>query len=153
MPKRKIRATIENREEKVITETTAIYRDNIIKYKEEDNTTVVYNYKKHKLVRENKELRIEYIFSDAKEMTGLLFIKELNKTININIKTRKILSYYNGVEPDFNFYYINYNDNSSKSSKKIKKGDENGDNKEGSKNSNKNNGIIMYDDIKNKIAN
>ena len=90
MPKRKIRATIENREEKVITETTAIYRDNIIKYKEEDNTTVVYNYKKHKLVRENKELRIEYIFSDAKEMTGLLFIKELNKTININIKTRKI---------------------------------------------------------------
>ena len=74
MPKRKIRATIENREEKVITETTAIYRDNIIKYKEEDNTTVVYNYKKHKLTRENTEIKIEYIFSEGNETTGLLFI-------------------------------------------------------------------------------
>ena len=69
MPKRVIQATIENEEEKVTTKTTAIYQDNIIKYKEKDNTMVIYNYNKKKLIRENKEL---------------------NKTINISIKTKKI---------------------------------------------------------------
>ena len=90
MPKRKIKATIENSDNEVITTTTAIYQDKIIKYKEDDNSTVVYNYKKHKLTRENTEIKIEYIFSEGNETTGLLFIKDLNKTININIKTKKI---------------------------------------------------------------
>ena len=84
MPKRKIKATIENSDNEVITTTTAIYQDKIIKYKEDDNSTVVYNYKKHKLTRENTEIKsnsIRYL---------QLFIKDLNKTININIKTKKI---------------------------------------------------------------
>ena len=34
MPKRKIKATIENNDNKVLTNTTAIYQDNIIKYKD-----------------------------------------------------------------------------------------------------------------------
>ena len=90
MPKKRIMATIENKEEKIVTKTTAIYQDNVIKYKEEDNTIVVYNYKKHKLTRDNKDIKIEYIFVEGKDTTGLLLIKELNKTINISIKTKKI---------------------------------------------------------------
>ena len=62
MPKKKIRATIENKDEKIVTKTTAIYQDSIIKY----------------------------IFVEGKDTTGLLLIKELNKTINISIKTKKI---------------------------------------------------------------
>ena len=90
MPKRKIKATIENNDNKVLTSTTAIYQDNIIKYKEEDGTIVTYNYHKHRLIRENKELKIEYIFLEEKKTKGLLFIKELKKTMNINLKTKKI---------------------------------------------------------------
>ena len=90
MPKRKIKATIENNDNKVLTNTTAIYQDNIIKYKEDDGTTVIYNYNKHKLTRENEELKIEYIFIEKKNTKGLLFIKELNKTMEISIKTKII---------------------------------------------------------------
>lgn len=90
MPKRKIQATIENKEDIVITKTTAIYQDNIIKYKEEDNTTVIYNYSKHRLIRENKDLKIEYLFSKDNTTKGLLIIKELNTTMDLSIKTKVI---------------------------------------------------------------
>lgn len=90
MPKRKIMATIENKDNTVVTKTTAIYQDKKIKYMEEDNTTVVYNYTKHRLIRENNELKIEYVFSIENNTKGLLYIKELNKTMEINIKTKKI---------------------------------------------------------------
>ena len=124
-------------------------------------------YSKYYWANEGEALWISQIFVDRKYRKYGIFLKlirkirEENRDIKLvtcgvkrgNKKARKILSYYNGVEPDFNFYYINHNENSSKSSKKIKKGEENSDNKAGSKNSNKNNEIIMYDDIKNKIAN
>ena len=87
MPKRKIKATIENNEKTVETKTTAIYQDNIIKYKEDDSTTVIYNYSKHKLIRENNEIKIEYIFSKDNNTKGLLYIKELDTTVEITIKT------------------------------------------------------------------
>lgn len=90
MPKRRIKATIENKDNTVITKTTAIYQDNIIMYKEEDNTTVIYSYSKHRLIRENKDLKIEYIFSKDKSTKGLLLIKELNTTMELEIKTKVI---------------------------------------------------------------
>ena len=102
MPKRVIQATIENEEEKVITKTTAIYQDNIIKYKEKDNTMVIYNYNKKKLIRENKELKIEYIFSEKNNTEGKLFIKDINQSMAILIKTKKIMQDELNIYIEFN---------------------------------------------------
>jgi len=141
-------------------------------------------YSKYYWANEGEALWISQIFVDRKYRKYGVFIRlirkirEENKDIKFitcgvkrgNKKTRKILSYYNANEPDFNFYYINYNENNKSSSiKKAQNTKESNndtnesikeDNKKGSsKNLNnnvkdsKNNGIIMYDDIKNKIAN
>lgn len=101
MPRFKIKATIENKDEKKITEAIAIYQDDVIKYKDEDNSTVIYNYKKRKLTRDNEKIKIEYIFNLENETTGLILIKELNKTISLSIITKEIVENNNNIEIEF----------------------------------------------------
>ena len=101
MPKFKIKATIENKDEKKITEAIAIYQDDVIKYKDDDNSTVIYNYKKRKLTRDNEKIKIEYLFNLENETTGLILIKELNKTISLSIITKEIVENNNNIEIEF----------------------------------------------------
>lgn len=107
MPKLNIKVTVINDEDRQSFITNAIIQDEVLKYKERDNTTVIYDYKNNSLFRENNELRMEYSFNNEK---GNIFIKELNKELNIDIKTKKIERKNNDIEIEYvmektNFLY------------------------------------------------
>lgn len=79
----KIKAKEETVEEKVQLEV----KNNKINYKEENKTTVLLDLKNKILIRENKELYMEYDFIKEK---GNLYIKSLQKNIDLQLKLKKI---------------------------------------------------------------
>lgn len=101
MPKLNINVTVNNKDEKINFNTTAIIQDDILKYKEENNTTVIYDYKKNILARENDELRMEYCFNHEEKSIGFIKIKELSKKIELVIKTNKLERKNNNIEVMF----------------------------------------------------
>lgn len=101
MPKINIKVTINNLEENTSYEVPAIITEEIIKYKEPNYTMVTYNFKDNSLFRENDELRMEYYFNSEKKTKGSINIKELNKKIDLEIKTKKIERKNNNIEIEF----------------------------------------------------
>ena len=77
--------------------------EDIIIYKEQDDqrTTASYNYKTKELIRENDSLHMRYIFDKNKNTIGTILVKELNRSLNLTIKTNKILRCDNNIEIDF----------------------------------------------------
>lgn len=106
MSKIKVAITINNNETSKKYETTAILDGNILKYKEEDTTTVIYNYKNNELLRENNDLRLNIIFQKNKETKGNMYIKDIDKELNISVNTKKIIKRNNNIEIE---YYIDNN--------------------------------------------
>lgn len=90
MSKIRIKTIIKNSHQKETNTVNAILIDDILKYKEKDNTVVIYDYKANTLLRENNKLRMNYNFNNHHKTTGSLTIKELNSTTSINIKTNHI---------------------------------------------------------------
>ena len=101
MPKTKIKVTIHNEEENSDFETNAILHENMLKYKENQETTVLWNYDKNSLVRENDELRMNYVFDKNRKTEGIIHIKELEKEIRVPIITKKIERKNNDIEIEF----------------------------------------------------
>ena len=101
MSKIKIKVTVTNSEGINIYSSNAIILDNIIKYKENDNTTVIYNYSKNELIRDNKDLKMNYIFDKDKKTIGKIEIKELNKIINLKIQTKELNKNKNDIKVNF----------------------------------------------------
>lgn len=101
MSKESIKVTIKNSENNSSFETNAIIRDNIIKYKEDNNTIVKFNYDTNELTRENSELRMNYLFSNENPTTGTIFIKDLNKELELEIKTKRVQIKNNDIEIEF----------------------------------------------------
>lgn len=101
MPKLNIKVTVNNDLENIDFISKAIIQDNLLKYKEKDNTTVIYDYEKNSLFRENNELRMEYSFNSAKKTQGSIKIKELNRTVKIDIKTNKLERKNNNIEVEY----------------------------------------------------
>lgn len=101
MSKESIKVTIKNSENNSSFKTNAIIQDNIIKYKEDNNTIVKFNYETNELIRENNELRMNYFFSNKTITTGTIFIKDLNKELELEIKTKKIQRKNNDIEIEF----------------------------------------------------
>lgn len=101
MSKVRIKVEIKNSEENNLREVDAIISDSKLKYKEEENTTVVFSYLDKTLVRENNELRMDYTFDLNKETIGRIYIKELNKKLEIKIKTTKLKIENNDIEVSF----------------------------------------------------
>lgn len=57
--------------------------------KKEIVTNVKIDLKKHKLTRDNKDLNMEYLFKLNDMTTNQVYLKELDKYIDIKIKTEK----------------------------------------------------------------
>lgn len=89
MPKKnvivKIKSVFENSEIKV----PAIFQDNCVKYKENDNTTAIFNYTNNTLKRDGKSLTINSKFIVGKESEWEIIEKETGKTLLMNVKTKK----------------------------------------------------------------
>jgi len=83
----------------------AIFReeDGIILYKEQDDqrTKTSFNYRTKELIRENDSLKMRYLFNKEKNARGTIFVKELGRTFDLIIKTRKILRCGQNIEIDF----------------------------------------------------
>ena len=90
MPKINIKVSISDNTNNDSYEIKSIIQDEIIKYKEKDNTLVKYDLNKNILTRENDNLRMEYVFNKGNETEGTIFIKELNNNIKILINTNKL---------------------------------------------------------------
>ena len=101
MPKLNIKAIITLPEEKLEENTTGFIESGIISYKENNNTYVYLDINRHELIRENDEINMKYIFNDKKTTTGNIFVKELNKNIELDIKT-------NLIEKDEHKYKVEY---------------------------------------------
>ena len=98
MSKVKVRVFVKTNQEEIVHETTAIKIDELIKYKEKDSTTVIFDKEKNTLVRENNEIKMKYFFQEKKESTGIIEIKEMQKEIEVKIYTEKIRRKYNDIE-------------------------------------------------------
>ena len=108
MPVIDIKISISNNETTENYETKAIIQNNIIKYKEKDNTIVKYNLEENILNRENTKLRLNYIFKLKNKKIGKIFSKELNKEVSINIFTNKIQRKYNNIIIEYEIDNINF---------------------------------------------
>ena len=101
MPKMKIKVSLLNEEKKEEYETMAILHENILKYREKDGTTVLWDYEANKLIRENNIFRMEYIFDKIKQTTGVFEIKELNQKIELLVQTNQLERKKNDIKVTF----------------------------------------------------
>ena len=108
MPKIKIIVTIKNEEEDTSYNVNAILQDNILKYQENNHTMVIYNYENNSLVRENEELRMDYLFDVERKTEGTIQVKELGQSIKLKIKTNKLERKNNNIEVNFNIEGKNF---------------------------------------------
>ena len=86
----KIKVSLINEEEQMIEEITALLEDEILRYIEKEETSVILDLKNNILHRENERLKMMYPFNLEEETEGTIEIKEMNQTMNIKIKTEKI---------------------------------------------------------------
>lgn len=105
MSKINIHTVLKTQEKTYEYDVPAIFRedDEILIYKEQDEqrTTTSFNYRTKELIRENDSLKMNYIFNKEKNARGTIFIKELGRTFDLIIKTRKILRCEQNIEIDF----------------------------------------------------
>lgn len=87
MGKRNLHIVIENNSEKTQYETIGIVTNRFIKYKEKDGTMVMYNLIDNSLARENKDIKMNYVFSLEYLTQGTILIKAMNKELKLEIQT------------------------------------------------------------------
>lgn len=86
--KKNAKITLKTPEKVIEYELLIEFKNNKINYIEKDytNTSVLLDLENRILVRDNKELYMEYDFKNNK---GIVFLKELKSNIEINIDTIK----------------------------------------------------------------
>ena len=98
MAKKYVLVTIKSQTEDASYKIKSIIEDDIIKYKEKNNTLVRYDYNKNTLVRENDEMRMDYVFRRKEKTEGTIRVKELNQTITVPIQTILFLRLFFGIK-------------------------------------------------------
>lgn len=85
---KKAKITLKNEEEVIKYELLIEFKNNKISYIENDsnNTNVLLDLNNRLLIRDNKELYLEYDFLNNK---GVVYLKELRNNMNINLNTIK----------------------------------------------------------------
>lgn len=101
MPKIDIKVTISSDNNNNSYKIKSIIQDDIIKYREQDNTLVKYDLNKNLLIRENDNLRMEYLFDKDNVTEGNIFIKELNNNVNVLINTNKLDRINNNIDIEY----------------------------------------------------
>lgn len=85
---KKAKITLKTVEEVIKYEISIELKNNKINYVENDpnNTNVLLDLDNKILIRDNKELYLEYDFSNN---NGIIYLKELKNNINVNLNTIK----------------------------------------------------------------
>ena len=76
--------------------------------KQEVVTDVKLNLEKHKLIRDNKDFTMTYQFDLNKKTINTIYLKELDKTVDIQIKTEKY--YYDNNKIEIEYILIDSDD-------------------------------------------
>jgi hypothetical protein len=97
----KIKVIITTNDETIQENTFGSFINGIISYKESDNTYVYLDTTKNELIRENDNLFMKYGFIENRRSNGMIHVKDLNKEIEIEIETEKIIN-------EENIYYVEY---------------------------------------------
>ncbi len=84
MARIKINYSIKNEYDDITSTTKANIKDEIISYKEEDKTKVVYDYVNRKLERENETMSMTY---DFKEGLATIIVKNINSTVKLKLES------------------------------------------------------------------
>ena len=92
MPKTKVKITTKSNNITDTYEIKALLKDNKLMYYEPNKTKVIFDYENHILTRNNKEISMEYKFDLENKTIGYIEVKELGKSLNLNIKTKQFLS-------------------------------------------------------------
>ncbi len=90
MAKIKISVRIKSNIKNYNVKTNAILQDDILKYQENKDIMVKFIYHTNNLIRETKDIKLNYIFDEKQETLGKIYIKNLKKELNVLIKTIKI---------------------------------------------------------------
>ncbi len=105
MQRLKILVTIKSNNQSMIYQTEATYdqEKNYLYYleKDSDKTAVIYDYKKNILKRDNLKIYQEFKFISRKITINKMLLKDLDKYIDIEISTTKIINNY----PELTVYY------------------------------------------------
>lgn len=105
MSKINIKVTIVNAEDTFEYNVPAIYKEDekVIIYKEQDeqNTSVRFNYVTKELIRENDSLILNYIFNKEKRSQGTIYIKGMEKKLDVVITTTKITRTDKNIEIEY----------------------------------------------------
>lgn len=101
--RKKVRITTISNDHEVRYDTKAIVHDNSIVYIEKDGkkTKTYFNYDKNQLIRENKEMSMQYTFDKNKKTTGQILVYELQKSVTLSIVTRDIVRCEHNIEIKF----------------------------------------------------
>jgi hypothetical protein len=108
MPKKEISYEIRNKEEKVSSNTIGLLQENILKYKEKDNTIVHFHYNENILERENDDIKLKYRFKVKEKTIGIIHIKDLKKELKVEIITKSINKTNNNIEIHYQIEDNNY---------------------------------------------
>lgn len=98
MPKTKVKITTKSNNITDTYEIKALLKDNKLMYYEPNKTKVIFDYENNILTRNNKEISMEYKFDLENKTIGYIEVKELGKSLNLNIKTKKFLSDNKNIE-------------------------------------------------------
>ena len=101
MPKIKIKVGIKNDNHDDIFETNAIIEEGKLKYREKDDTMVIFSFDDSHLKRENNQLKMNYYFDLENNTKGILYIKELQKEMELSIITKEITKDNNNIKIEF----------------------------------------------------
>lgn len=99
MAKIEVEVTIKNREVNECLRAQAIVQENSIKYLEKDDTKVVFDYNKNKLIRENTTMKMTYYFDNKTESD--ILVKDYNRHLKFMIKTNKLKKKDYNLEVDY----------------------------------------------------
>lgn len=101
MEKIKIKAIITTNDETIQENTNGTFIGGIISYQESDKTYVYLDITKNELIRENDNLFMKFGFIENRRSNGIIHIKDLNKEVDLEIETQKIIN-------EENTYYVEY---------------------------------------------
>ena len=77
-------------------EKTIVYKE-----KDEDKTLVKFNYSTKELYRENDSLIMTYKFNKNKNSTGTIYVKAMDRKLELTISTKSIQRDQNNIEIDY----------------------------------------------------
>ena len=106
MPKVNAKITLHNAEDNFEYVVPAIYHEDekVIIYNEHDDqkTLVKFNYITKELIRENDSLLMHYTFNKEKNSEGTIYVKGMEKNLNVTIKTTKLVRWEdNNIEIEY----------------------------------------------------